>query len=128
MEARHGETGLGSRREVRRTAETHSRSRAAREAHRSPSPIHSSLKLVFHNPSTYFISHGELPSGILFKAPLERVRIDLQGNRLVAASVQKPTHVEFRKTWDAKLPILLHVDEFVKQQSIREWFVRNHDI
>src|ERR1017187_9696731 len=54
-----------------------------------PHRIHSRLQFAFRQPTTHFISHGELPSGILFKATTERVSVDFQRNRLVAAAIQK---------------------------------------
>lgn len=56
----------------------------------------------------------------------KRIRIHFQWNRLVASAIQESAHVEFRESRDAKLPILLHMYEFVEQQSVSERLVRDH--
>jgi len=54
---------------------------------------------------------------IVFIAAAERIGIHFQRYRLVAASIDKSKYVKLGKTRNAKLPILLHVNKFVKKQT-----------
>ena len=53
-----------------------------------------------------------------------RLCIHFQGYRLVAATIQKSTHVKLENRRMPKLLILFHVDEFVKQHAFKNRFVR----
>ena len=65
---------------------------------------------------------------VRLESPLQRVSIHFQRNCLVASSIQEAAHVEFRELRDTKLSILLHVREFVKQETVVERFMRARDI
>src|ERR1700722_3454747 len=62
------------------------------------------------------------------KAFFQRVRIHLQRYRLVAAPLQKAADIELAETRNAKLPILLGVNEFVEQEAIGKRLMRYHNI
>jgi hypothetical protein len=79
--------------------------------------VHHSLPSAAHLPTSF--STENIRRGSDSKRPPSVYAIDLQWNRLVAAAIQESARVKLRKTWDAGLSILFHVDEFVKQQSIR---------
>ena len=49
------------------------------------------LEPALRKPTAHFISHDELPRGVLFEAAAERVGIDFQRDRLVAAAVEEFT-------------------------------------
>jgi len=59
-------------------------------------------------------------SGIVFVAFAQGVSIHFQRCRLVTASIEESSYVEFGKTRNAKLPILFNVNKLVKNQTIRE--------
>ena len=59
-------------------------------------------------------------SVIVFIAAAERIGVYLERYRLVAAPIDKSKYVELGKTRNAKLPILFHVNKFVKKQTICE--------
>jgi|SRR5580700_4549037 hypothetical protein len=58
--------------------------------------------------------------GLGLKAAFECVRIPFRRNRLVAAALQKSAHIKPRESRNAELSILLHVHEFVKQETVKQ--------
>jgi hypothetical protein len=80
------------------------------------------------SPSPDFILYRKRPVRVGFKATADRVCIHFRRNRFVAAAIQESAHVKFREMQDAELPILLPVDELVKQQTARKCLVRDHNI
>jgi hypothetical protein len=75
--------------------------------------VHHSLPSAAHRITSS--STENTHCGLDSKATIERECIHFRRDHLVAAAIQESAHIKFRETRDAELPILLHVDEFVKQ-------------
>jgi hypothetical protein len=79
-------------------------------------------------PFLDLILHRRLLGRVRLESTFQRVRIHFQRNRLVAATIQESAHVKLGEARNAKLPILLYMDEFVKQETVVERFMGDHDI
>ena len=81
----------------------------------------------FRVPFSDLIPHRKPLVMVRLESTLQRIRIHFQGNRIVAAAIQESLHVKLAEARYAESPILLHVHELVKQETV-ERFMGNHDI
>jgi serine/threonine protein kinase/Tol biopolymer transport system component len=82
----------------------------------------------FGVPFSDLILHRKPLVMVRLESTLQRIRIHFERNRLVAAATQESLHVKLAEARYAESPILLHVHEFVKQETVVERFMGNHDI
>src|SRR5882672_164686 len=86
------------------------------------------LESPFNDPVFHLSGYSEVKGRILLKSITECISIDFERNGLVAAAFQESLHVELGEALNAELPVLLDVDEFVKQQSTGERNVGHNHI
>src|SRR5207302_2874896 len=76
----------------------------------------------------HFICYGELLPRVCLKLAAKGVGVNLKRDAVVPAARQEPLDVQLRESRNPKLAILLDVDEFMEQESVRERHVRYHRI
>src|SRR5215468_2354911 len=85
------------------------------------------LKSSRFNPLPYFISHRKRRA-LANEALLQFVCVLLQRNSIVTATIQETPDVTRCELFASHLRILHHVDQFMEQKSIGEWFMRNNNV
>src|SRR5207302_10808639 len=76
----------------------------------------------------HFICYGELLPRVCLKLAAKGVGVNLKRDAVVPAARQEPLDVQLRESRNPELAILLDVDEFMEQESVRKGHVRYHRI